>query len=491
MSVSFSTAIQKAKTQPTHQTTALLREAISKMPVTNVSTLGNGFRVACEENPHAQFATVGVWMDTGCKYETRFKNIGSAKMLELCGLQGTTNQSRAQIARAIDEIGGHIHCETGVETSHIYVKVHKDNVPKAVSLMADLIQNARLADEDIVAAKEQLDAQRDAREEDPQAITMDNLRVAAYDAVEGGGLGNSVYGIRAETKKLDATHLSEFRKNHYTASRMVLVGAGAVNHTQLEKLAMGSFGQLPTGNKPLIDTRFVGGDIKLWNLRTNMVHFAWAFETCGSKSGDQVALNLVKHLFGSFHRSQNELAQHALYRTMKVYNQLDHAAPNATHMNEKAIEQAFCFNTQFENTGLCGHYVTTRMLPSDPGHSALVAYEHCQYTFLDTNRMAQRAMNNSELEYGKVNYKSQLLFNCDGSTNTCEDIGKQVLSHGRRVGIDEMYARIDDCSRTNIMETLQHYYTHRRPIVSWHGCLPYCPAYSDIYAWTGKMLSSY
>jgi len=491
MSVSFSTVIQKAKQTPTHQTTALLREALSKMPVTTYSTLGNGFRVACEENPAAQFATVGIWMDIGCKYETRGKNLGATKMLELLGLQGTTTKSRAQVAQAIDEIGGHLHCETGVEQSKIYVKCQKDAVPKAVALMSDLIQNARMADEDITKAREIMDAQREAKEEDPVFITQENMRMAAYDSVEGGGLGNTVYAQKMDAKALDATKLSEYRKAQYTGARMVLVGAGAVNHTQLEKLAQENFGSLPAGKKPLIETRFVGGDIKLWNNRTTMAHFAWAFETAGAKSGDQTAFNLVRHLFGSFHRSQNELAQHALYRTLKTYNMLDGGAPMSTNFNEKAIEQASAFNTAFEDTGLCGHFVTTRCAVSDPCHQAAVVWETCQYTFMDTNRIAQRTMTAEELEYAKVNYKSQLLFNCDGSTNTAEDIGRQVLSLGRRVSVDEMFARIDDTTRQNIMETLQHYYTHCRPVVSWHGCLPYTPAYSDISNYTGKMFTAY
>eukprot|EP01084_Bolivina_argentea_P084323 152536_1 len=489
MSVSFSTAIQKAKTSPTHQTTALLREALSKLPVTTYSTLGNGFKVACEENPHAQFATVGIWMDTGAKYEIRGKNRAAAKLLELCGLQGTTNQNRSQIAKAIDEIGGHLHCETGVEQSKIYVKCHKDQVPKAVSLMSDIIQNARLADEDLEAAKLELDAQRDAKEEDPQAVTMENLRMIAYDSVDG--LGNTVCALKTESAQVTAQTLADYRKAHYSAPRMVLVGAGAVNHTQMEKLAQDNFGSMQSTAKPVIETRYVGGDVKLWNLRTTMTHFAWAFETCGAKSGDQTALNLVKHMFGNFHRSQHELAQHATYRMMKMYNQVDLGCPNQTPMNQKAIEQAHFFNNSYADSGLAGHFVTTRCEVSDPGHSAMTHYEHMQWTFLETNRISQRSMTAEELEYGKVNYKSQMLFNCDGSTNTAEDIGRQVLQIGRRVSVDEMFNRIDDTTRTNVMESMQHYYTHRRPVVSWHGCLPYTPAYTDIQNWTGKFLSAY
>ena len=68
MSVSFSTLVQRARPASNHATSAAFRDVLSKLPPTNVSTLGNGVRVACEENPLAKIATVGVWMDSGSRY---------------------------------------------------------------------------------------------------------------------------------------------------------------------------------------------------------------------------------------------------------------------------------------------------------------------------------------------------------------------------------------------------------------------------------------
>lgn len=490
MSVSFSTTIQRAKVAPNAQTSAAMRECLGKLPLTSYSTLGNGFRVACEENPHAQFATVGVWMDIGSKWETKGKNRGAAKLLELVGLQGTTNQSRSQLAKAVDEIGGQLHTETGVEHSKVYIKCHKDHVPKAITLMSDLIQNANLSDEAISAAKTELNAQREAKEEDPEFITRENMRMIAYDSTDSG-LGNTVCALVSETTKLTAAELSEFRSAHYGAGRMVLVGAGAVNHTQLEKLAQDNFGKLPNTPKPVYEPRFIGGDMKLWNIRSYLAHNAWAFETPGARSADNIPLNLVSHIFGKFERSQNDLAQHAMHRVFKTFSAMDNCVPSQKEWNEKAIEQAYFFNEQYEDTGLAGHFFTSRNLESEPGHTALLLWSSSQYSFMETNRLAQRGMTEAELEWAKVNYKSQVLFNQDGSTNTANEIGRQVLHHDRRVTADEMFNRIDDCTRTNIQETLQHYYTHRKVVSSWYGYLPYTPNITEYNLWNGKMMTAY
>lgn len=53
---------------------------LSAMPVTEVTTLGNGFRVA-SENVDGETATVGVYIDAGSRFENERTN-GAAHFLE-------------------------------------------------------------------------------------------------------------------------------------------------------------------------------------------------------------------------------------------------------------------------------------------------------------------------------------------------------------------------------------------------------------------------
>ncbi|EAN84761.1 mitochondrial processing peptidase, beta subunit, putative, partial [Trypanosoma cruzi] len=145
MSVSFSTLVQRARPASNHATTQALRSVIAKIPPTNISTVGKGVRVACEENPLASVATVGVWLDAGTRHEPAHY-AGTARVLQKCGLLGTTNQTGAQIAKALDEIGGQLTVQVGREQTHLYMRVTKQNTERAVGLLADVVRNARLAD---------------------------------------------------------------------------------------------------------------------------------------------------------------------------------------------------------------------------------------------------------------------------------------------------------------------------------------------------------
>lgn len=58
-------------------------------PFFQVTTLPNGLRVASEALPHAETATVGVWIDAGSRYESAATN-GAAHFLEHMAFKGTT-----------------------------------------------------------------------------------------------------------------------------------------------------------------------------------------------------------------------------------------------------------------------------------------------------------------------------------------------------------------------------------------------------------------
>ena len=56
-------------------------KSLKNIPLTRLTTLPNGFRIATESNPNNVTATVGVWIDAGSRFETKKTN-GTAHFLE-------------------------------------------------------------------------------------------------------------------------------------------------------------------------------------------------------------------------------------------------------------------------------------------------------------------------------------------------------------------------------------------------------------------------
>lgn len=72
-----------------------LKDYLLNVPPTEVSVIDNGMRVATEDSG-APTATVGLWIDTGSRYETAANN-GVAHFLEHMAFKGTEKRSQTQL----------------------------------------------------------------------------------------------------------------------------------------------------------------------------------------------------------------------------------------------------------------------------------------------------------------------------------------------------------------------------------------------------------
>lgn len=122
-------------------------------PETRVTTLPNGLRVATESNLAAQTATVGVWIDAGSRFENDATN-GTAHFLEHMIFKGTDQRTARQLEEEVENMGGHLNAYTSREQTTYYAKVLQSDVPKALSILADILQNSKFDDNRILRERE-------------------------------------------------------------------------------------------------------------------------------------------------------------------------------------------------------------------------------------------------------------------------------------------------------------------------------------------------
>jgi len=72
-----------------------------------------------------------------------------------------------------------------------------------------------------------------------------------------------------------------------------------------------------------------------------------------------------------------------------------------------------------------------------------------------TNNMVRLVHNVSdeEMERAKTNLKATMLMGLDGNSNIAEDIGRQMLTYGRRMTPAEIFSRIDAVSAADVKAT--------------------------------------
>ena len=98
-----------------------------------------------------------------------------------------------------------------------------------------------------------------------EELVLDHLHATAF---QGTSLGRTILGSEDNIRSLTRADLQEYISTQYTAPRMVVAGAGAVDHAELCGLAEQHFGSLPsTGGSSNVDVAmepavFTGSDYR-------------------------------------------------------------------------------------------------------------------------------------------------------------------------------------------------------------------------------------
>merc|ERR1712228_176856 len=83
-----------------------------------------------------------------------------------------------------------------------------------------------------------------------------------------------------------------------------------------------------------------------------------------------------------------------------------------------------------------------------------------------------------ELDFVRNKVKAAMLLGLSNTRMTCEDIGRQILVHGRRVHPSEMFARLDEVDVNGLKSTVQKYFIDRDHCLAAVGPTHELPAYN-------------
>lgn len=424
-------------------------------PQTETSTLPNGLRVAAQGG-HGETATVGVWIDAGSRYETDDNN-GAAHFLEHMYFKGTSNRTQYQLEEEIENIGGHLNAYTSREHTVFYAKVFKDNVPKAMEILSDILLNSKLDEAAIERERGVILRELQEVQMQTEEVVFDCLHETAFN---NQGLGKTILGTKENIAGLSKQQLEDYITTHYTAPRMVVAGAGAIDHSQLVDLASQHFGGVasapPAGfTVPTQPTRYRGSHVDFREDNMPAAHVAVGVQSAGWTSPYAFDLMVMQTLLGSWDRAtssgrnaNSELAQ------VCADDQLCHSFMS--------------YNTCYQDTGLFGVYFTC-----DPKK-----VQDMSWHAMDKMVRMCHELSEDEVERAKTQLKANMLTQLDGTSAVCEDIGRQMLTYGRRISPAEIFARIDAVNVETVSEAAKEFINDQDPVVSAVGNTHELPDYN-------------
>lgn len=415
-----------------------LATAVSRQPITQTTTLANGLTVATESNPSAQTATVGVWIDAGSRAETDRTN-GTAHFLEHMAFKGTGKRSQHALELEVENLGAHLNAYTSREQTVYYAKAFRKDVDKAVDIISDILQNSKLENSAIERERDVILREQEEVDKLKEEVVFDHLHSVAF---QGQPLGRTILGPKKNILSIKREDLAEYIKTNYTADRMVLVGAGGIEHDALVKLAEQHFGSLPVSQSPIKlgqsaspKTGFVGSEVRIRDDTSPTCNFALAVEGVSWKSPDYFPMLVLQSIMGNWDRS--------LGSSPLLSSRLSHI------VSSNNLANSFMhFSTSYSDTGLWGVYMVSE--------NFLQLDDLIHFTLREWQRMST-APTEGEVERAKAQLKASLLLGLDGTTAIAEDIGRQLVTAGKRCTPQEIQAAIDSIGVQDIQRVARTY----------------------------------
>ncbi|KAF8321992.1 Metalloenzyme, LuxS/M16 peptidase-like protein [Cantharellus anzutake] len=412
--------------------------AATNAPVTEISRLSNGLTVATEAHPSAQTATVGVWIDAGSRAETDATN-GTAHFLEHMAFKGTNRRSQHALELEVENLGAHLNAYTSREQTVYYAKSFRKDVPTAVDIISDILQNSKLETSAIERERDVILREQEEVDKQHEEVVFDHLHAVAF---QGQPLGRTILGPKKNILSIKQNDLSSYIQKNYTADRMVLAGAGGVEHSELVKLAEKHFASLPVSPNPIpldrsshANTKFTGSEVRIRDDTMNTANIAIAVEGVGWRSPDYFPMLTLQSIFGNWDRS--------LGGSPLLSSRLSHIVSSNNLANSY-----LSFSTSYSDTGLWGIYLVTENLMNID--------DLVHFTLREWTRMSI-APTPAEVERAKSQLKASLLLSLDGTTAIAEDIGRQLVTSGRRYTPKQIENEVNGVTTEDIKRVAQKY----------------------------------
>ena len=361
----------------------------------------------------------------------------------------------------MENIGATLNAYTTREHTAYFARVFKNDVATGVDILSDILQNPLLDPRAIDNERSTILTEKETVEKQEEEEVFDPLHSAAF--LEDS-LGLTILGSDENIKSISRQQLLDYVQTHYSADRMVLVGSGAVDHDQLCSLADKAFASLPKTSKApkRAAPSFFGALAKDEEDHKPLAYIAFGCQSVEWSHADHFTFMVLQSLLGSWDRSMGTNTSSRVCEKVA----LNGIAHSVSH-----------FNTCYHSTGIFGVY-------------AVAPEEHLEYlchTLLHAWPETASHVSENELARAKKRVQAACL-SLDGNTAIMEDIGRQMLTLGRRMSAAEVFQRIEAVTSSDIKRICREYLVNTPLAGSALGRVQSLPDYHHLMAYSNPLL---
>jgi len=382
-----------------------------------VSRLDNGLTVVTDPMPNIMTAAVALTVNAGARHETHAQH-GIAHMLEHMAFKGTSARSAAEIVGAIERVGGSLNAATSHENTVYAARVLAEDVPLAVTLIGDIIENSRLEPEELAREQGVVLSEIGEAEDTPDDIVFEMMSETAFPEQP---LGRPILGTRDSVRAMTVDSIRGYLASHYRPGAMILSAAGAVDHDRFCELAAGAFkGADAAAASSFEDARYKGG-VTARARDLDQTHLVLGFEGAATGSDDFFTADIASTVLGGGMSSR--LFQEARERRGLCYS-------------------IYAFNWGFAETGLFGVYAGTA--PEDADGLAQVVRGEIEAMAADVTE--------AEVASACAQSKAGLLMSLENCASRAEQIARHLVVFGEVLPPEALVARLEAVTTAHVRE---------------------------------------
>eukprot|EP00531_Pseudo-nitzschia_arenysensis_P018220 CAMPEP_0116125560 /NCGR_PEP_ID=MMETSP0329-20121206/5872_1 /TAXON_ID=697910 /ORGANISM="Pseudo-nitzschia arenysensis, Strain B593" /LENGTH=580 /DNA_ID=CAMNT_0003619601 /DNA_START=65 /DNA_END=1807 /DNA_ORIENTATION=- len=442
-------------------------------PETLITTLDNGIRVVSQET-YSQMCTIGVLTNVGSRHESV---AGTMHLLETMAFGSTEKYEGQEIAQILQDWGATRFVSHSREQSLHCIDVLRPNVNNAMELLSQVVLEPLITKSpmEVEYAKEVMAFQ--TQEQVPELALGEGLQVAAYGSDQQ--LGKPHFATAESIPLLNAAQVEDFYLNNIRSNPegMVVAGAG-IAHDELVDMAKEYFSGMEQKTAPITQPSvYRGGNQIVEKPATESVYqqmlpeeeqcrIALAFPVGGWHSDNMVTACVLQTLLGGGSSFSAGGPGKGMYSRM--YQQV---------LNRYGwMEAAEAFTTFADEGGLFGVSASTPIANKVPELVTILADQLAS--------VAIQPVGEVELSRARNMLKCNVLTQLESRLILFEDMGRQVLTYGKREDAATTCKKIESVTAQDIQRLAQDMLTNYPPtLVATGSHLERVPDYNEVSRW--------
>lgn len=382
------------------------------------TVLDSGATVVTERMTEVRSVSVGFWFDVGSRDEPD-PIAGTSHFLEHLLFKGTPTRSAKDIADAFDAVGGDVNAFTGKEYTCYYSRVLDDDLPMALDVLSDMILNSRLDPGELESERKVILEEIAMHEDAPDELVHDLFYRSMWD---GYSLGRPVLGFNETISAVARDQVAGYWNERYSPANLVVAASGRLDHNELADRIDHLFGGTRRGPrtdrngappKPTID-------VDVHNRPTEQAHIVIGSESLNRADDDRHALTVLDTVIGGGMSSR-------LFQEIREKRGLAYSV--------------YSYRSLFADTGTFVVYAGTT--PQN-AHTVIDIIKS------EFDSIVSDGITETELARAKGHVKGSLVLSGEDPGSRMNRLGRQQLTTGEILSIDELIDRFDSLTTDDI-----------------------------------------